>query len=139
MVNPFKEAVKDHKRFNALAGADKFEDALLGSRMKMTSRHLSAGYCVELPGTKSSSRPVLTPSRTAPPPPPEDHLQAFSFPGRELFTVRRVVSRPIPFVNSIRTRPRQQIREKKAFLSASRDPTFPLRILNRCRWTEAGL
>jgi hypothetical protein len=30
MVNPFKETVKDHKRFNALAGADKFEDALPG-------------------------------------------------------------------------------------------------------------
>jgi hypothetical protein len=28
MVNPFKETVKDHKRFNAVAGADKFEDAL---------------------------------------------------------------------------------------------------------------
>ena len=30
MVNPFKETVKDHKRFNAVAGADKFEDALPG-------------------------------------------------------------------------------------------------------------
>jgi hypothetical protein len=28
MVNPFKETVKDHKRFNAVARADKFEDAL---------------------------------------------------------------------------------------------------------------
>jgi hypothetical protein len=27
---PFKEAVKDHKRFNAVAGAEKFEDALPG-------------------------------------------------------------------------------------------------------------
>jgi hypothetical protein len=25
MVNPFKETVKDHRRFNAVAGADKFE------------------------------------------------------------------------------------------------------------------
>lgn len=32
MVNPFKETVKDHKRFNAVAGADKFEDALPGSK-----------------------------------------------------------------------------------------------------------
>ena len=30
MVNPFKETVKDHKRFAAVAGADKFEDALPG-------------------------------------------------------------------------------------------------------------
>ena len=30
MVNPFKETVKDHKRFSAVAGADKFEDALPG-------------------------------------------------------------------------------------------------------------
>jgi len=30
MVNPFKETVKDHKRFNAVAGANKFEDALPG-------------------------------------------------------------------------------------------------------------
>jgi hypothetical protein len=30
MANPFKETVKDHKRFNAVAGADKFEDALAG-------------------------------------------------------------------------------------------------------------
>jgi hypothetical protein len=30
MVNPFKETVKDHKRYNAVAGADKFEDALPG-------------------------------------------------------------------------------------------------------------
>ena len=30
LVNPFKETVKDHKRFNAVAGADKFEDALSG-------------------------------------------------------------------------------------------------------------
>jgi hypothetical protein len=29
MVNPFKESVKDYKRFNAVAEADKFEDALL--------------------------------------------------------------------------------------------------------------
>ncbi len=30
MVNPFKETVKDHKRFNVVAGADKFEDAVPG-------------------------------------------------------------------------------------------------------------
>jgi hypothetical protein len=30
MVNPFKETVKDHKRFNAVAGADTFEDSLPG-------------------------------------------------------------------------------------------------------------
>jgi hypothetical protein len=30
MVNPFKETVKDHRRFNAVAGADRFEDALPG-------------------------------------------------------------------------------------------------------------
>ena len=30
MVNPFKETVKDHKRFNAVAGAARFEDALPG-------------------------------------------------------------------------------------------------------------
>ena len=30
MVNPFKENVKDHKRFNAVAGTDKFEEALPG-------------------------------------------------------------------------------------------------------------
>jgi hypothetical protein len=45
MVNPFKETVKDHKRFNAIAGADKFEDALLGSKMKWTSRDSSATAC----------------------------------------------------------------------------------------------
>jgi hypothetical protein len=28
LVNPFKETVKDHKRFNAVAGADTFEEAL---------------------------------------------------------------------------------------------------------------
>jgi hypothetical protein len=30
IVNPFKETVRDHKRFNAVAAADKFEDALTG-------------------------------------------------------------------------------------------------------------
>jgi hypothetical protein len=30
MVNPFKETVRDHKRFNRVAGANNFEDALPG-------------------------------------------------------------------------------------------------------------
>jgi hypothetical protein len=55
MVKPFKETVKDHKRFNVVAGADKFEDALPGFKDEMDLKGF-IGYCVQLPGPKSNTR-----------------------------------------------------------------------------------
>ena len=57
MMNPFKESVKDYKRFNTVAGADKFEDALPGFKDEKDLKALSPGYYVELPGTKSNILP----------------------------------------------------------------------------------
>ena len=53
MVNPFKETVKDHRRFNGVAGADKFEDALPGFK---DEKDLKAFIGWVLRGTPGSKR-----------------------------------------------------------------------------------
>jgi hypothetical protein len=51
-VNPFKVTVKDHKRFNAVAGADKFEDALPGFKDEKDLKGFIAWVLRGTPGYK---------------------------------------------------------------------------------------
>jgi hypothetical protein len=52
MANPFKETVKDHKRFNAVAGANKFEDALPGFKDEKDLKAFVAWILRGTPGYK---------------------------------------------------------------------------------------
>jgi hypothetical protein len=52
MVNPFKETNKDHKPFNAVAGADKFEDALPGFKDEKDLKTFIAWILRGTPGYK---------------------------------------------------------------------------------------
>jgi hypothetical protein len=53
MVNPFKETIKDHKRFNAVAGADKFEEALPGFKDEKDLKAFVAWILRGTPGYKT--------------------------------------------------------------------------------------
>ena len=52
MVKPFKETVQDHKRFNAVAKADKFEDALPGFKDEKDLRGFIGWVLRGTPGHK---------------------------------------------------------------------------------------
>jgi hypothetical protein len=52
MVNPFNETVRDHKRFNAVAGAEKFEDALPGFKDKKDLKEFIGWVLRGTPGYK---------------------------------------------------------------------------------------
>ena len=103
MVKPFKETVQDHKRFDAVAGAINFEDALPGFKDEKDLKGFIGWVLRGTPGFTSNIRPGLIPGSNRPSPTPEEPLQAFSFSGEEAFTVRRVVSRSTSFVNTVRT------------------------------------
>jgi hypothetical protein len=53
LVNPFKETVKDHQRFNAVAGADKFEEALPGFKDAKDLKAFVAWILRGTPGYKT--------------------------------------------------------------------------------------
>jgi hypothetical protein len=52
MVNPFKETVKDYQRFNAVAGAERFEEALPGFKDEKDLKAFIAWVLRGTPGYK---------------------------------------------------------------------------------------
>jgi hypothetical protein len=57
-VSPFQETVRDHKRFNAVAAADKFEEALPGFKDEKDLKGFIGWVLRGTPGTKSNTPPA---------------------------------------------------------------------------------
>jgi hypothetical protein len=80
-VSPFQETVRDHKRFNAVAAADKFEEALPGFKDEKDLKGFIGWVLRGTPGTKSNTPP----GSNRPSPTPTDPCKRFHFRGESFY------------------------------------------------------